>query len=524
MYFTRRRFLGQAAPLAVAPFLPACEGDLTEFTDGADGSRFQHGVASGDPLADGVLLWTRVSPGPDDEDVIEVEWVVALDPGLNDVVTQGSTATSAGADHTLKVDVTGLTPGTTYYYRFRAFDSESPVGRTRTLPVGPVERATLAVVSCSNYPAGHFHAYRLIAERTDLDFVLHLGDYIYEYGDRQYGDGSSIGRVPDPAHESLSLEDYRRRHAQYKRDPDLQELHRQHPFVVVWDDHEVANDAYAGGAQNHQATEGDYAARKAAALQAYFEWMPIRAAGAGETPRIYRSLPIGDLADLLLLDTRHLARDQSPRDACDVEELVEPSRQLLGEEQEAWLVGELSRSQAAGTAWRLIGQQTMFAQLANPLLGPTCVFNVDQWDGYGASRARLLAALGEGAIDNVVILTGDLHTSWASEIADDPFDAGAYDPATGAGSRAVEFVTPGVSSPGITDPSEAALLLQVLGQTHPHVKFAELTRQGYVLLELDRERARASWFHVGDVRATAVSEELAARFEALSGSARLTPV
>jgi alkaline phosphatase D len=533
MALTRRGFLGQAAPWALLPLLPRCDGDDQDDTDIGE-SPFSHGVASGDPLVDRVLLWTRISPeaistgaaaAAAATEPIEVEWSIALDPDLDQVVGSGSASTDGSVDYTVKVDALGLDPATTYYYQFRAFGRKSPVGRTRTLPVGAVEQLSIAVVSCANYPAGYFHAYRLLSERDELAFVLHLGDYLYEYGNGDYGDGTPLGRVPDPVHENLTLDDYRRRHAQYKQDVDLQALHLAHPFVAVWDDHEVANDAWRDGAQNHQAgTEGDYAARKAAAFQAYFEWMPVRLPDAAEPARVFRSLRIGDLADLILLDTRHFARDLQPADACSPAELADPERNLLGAEQEAWLLGELSRSQADAVTWRLLGQQVMMAQLLNPLIGSTCVANADQWDGYAANRARLLSAWAEGELTNIVVLTGDIHSSWASDISADPFDPSRYDAATGAGSVAVEFVTPAVSSPGIADADQAAVLQQLIATTHPHIKFAEVNRQGYMLLELSHERVQASWYHVGDVRAPVVSEELVARFQALAGANHVTPV
>jgi alkaline phosphatase D len=536
MALTRRGFLGQAAPWALLPLLPRCGEQDHDSTDISE-SPFQHGVASADPLTDRVLLWTRVTPEAASydsvrdalaafpPDPIDVEWSVALDPDMQQVVSSGSTSTDASVDYTVKVDALGLAAGTTYYYRFDALGRPSPVGRTRTLPEGAVAQLRVAVVSCANYPAGYFHAYRLLAERDELDLVLHLGDYLYEYGNAQYGDGAPIGRVPDPEHESVTLDDYRRRHAQYKQDPDLRALHRAHPVVAVWDDHEVANDAWREGAQNHQpVTEGDYATRKAAALQAYFEWVPVRLPDPAEPARVFRSVRIGDLADLILLDTRHFARDLQPADACDPADLGNPERNLLGAEQETWLLGELNRSQADAVTWRLLGQQVMMAQLLNPLTGSTCVYSGDQWDGYASNRARLLSAWAADALTNIVVLTGDIHSSWASDIAADPFDPSQYDPATGAGSVAVELVTPAVSSPGISDPAQALALQAIIAQTHPHIKYAELNRQGYLLLELSHERVQATWYHVGDVRAPDVSEERVAQFQVLAGANRVTPV
>jgi alkaline phosphatase D len=507
MTLTRRRFLGRAAPLGMLTLFPACgeaEPQPSAMPAGLAAGPFAHGVASGDPLADAVILWTRVTPSNEGMTGIDVKWRIARDPGLTDIVASGSAQAEAEADFTLKVDVGSLEPATTYYYDFAALGARSPVGRTRTLPLGAAERARIAVLCCANYPAGFFNAYRLVAERADLDLVLHLGDYLYEYGNGTFGDGSAIDRVPKPDREVVSLDEYRQRHAQYKQDPDLQEAHRQHPFIAIWDDHDVANNAYRDGAANHQPdSEGDWSQRKAAAMQAYFEWMPIRAPIAGQFERVYRSFSYGDLFDLLLLDTRY-DRDARLSGNCDPATLADPNRRLLGAAQEQWLLSELAASQGRGTRWRLLGQQVMFAQLSEAAKG--CVEQPDQWDGYPFARERLLQALQSG-IDNVVILTGDAHSSWVFDIAADPFDPEQYSGATGQGSLAVEFVAPGVTSPG-RGGEERALL-----ETHPHLKFADLTRRGYVLLDVDTERARAEWYFLRTVDEPLAQEELGAVFE-----------
>ena len=314
---------------------------------------FAHGVASGDPLLNRVILWTRVSPGAAMEQVT-VQWTMALDAGFRQIVQTGVTSTNVGYDYTVKVDVARLEPGTTYYYKFAALGAESPVGRTRTLPIGDVERVRMAVTSCSNYPYGFFNSYRMIARRADLDCVIHLGDYIYEYGEGEYGTGAPLGRAPQPSREIVSLADYRERYAQYRRDPDLQEAHRQHPWIVVWDDHESTNDAWREGAQNHQpATEGDWSTRRAVATQAWFEWLPVR-----ENPflnsQIYRTFRFGNLMDLTMLDTRLAGRSEQVAAASPL--VAAPGRSLLGAEQEAWLNQELLTSQARGARWRLVGQ------------------------------------------------------------------------------------------------------------------------------------------------------------------------
>lgn len=279
MTLSRRRFLSGMAPVTLAPFIPGCGGDdETRLTDppsrelepiiegvepwpepAGETSPFQHGVASGDPLADGVVLWTRITPPADSTPSIGFEWRMSLDPLLTQVVKEGAGTTDAEADYTAHVDVRGLRSGVTYYYQFRAMGGASVRGRTRTLPDRAVERMRFAIASCANYPAGYFNVYAALA-RTDLDLVVHLGDYIYEYDNVTFGDGRLLDRVPQPSREVVSLSDYRRRHAQYKTDRDLQELHRQHPWVTVWDDHEIADGSYDAGASNHQpGSEGEFA-------------------------------------------------------------------------------------------------------------------------------------------------------------------------------------------------------------------------------------------------------------------------
>src|SRR5215218_7385684 len=268
---SRRGFIASSgAVLGTLPFIGSVEG-LAQVTNPV----FRHGVASGDPLSDRVILWTRVTPASKTASQT-VSWVIARDPKLAQVVSRGEAQTGAARDFTVKIDVTGLQPATTYYYRFEGGGERSVIGRTRTLPVAGVSRVRLGVVSCSNLPQGFFNAYACLANRADLDAILHLGDYLYEYANAQYGDGTRFGRIPSPDREVIALAEYRERHAQYKLDPDSQAVHRQHPFIVTWDDHEFANNTWRGGAENHDATEGDWLARRNAAQQAYYEWMPMR--------------------------------------------------------------------------------------------------------------------------------------------------------------------------------------------------------------------------------------------------------
>lgn len=446
--------------------------------------RFAHGVASGDPGPDRVVIWTRLdgASGPE-----EVEWLVARGPGLRGVVRRGRVVADPARDFCCKVDVEGLDPGATYWYGFRAGGRRSATGRTRTLPRDGVERLRFAVAACANRQQGSFAAYARIAGLEALDAVLHLGDYIYEYGDQ------SGGRLPlDPPHETLTLSDYRRRYAFYRRDPALQACHGAHPFIAVWDDHETANNAWRDGAGNHDpAREGPWPARRAAAVQAWREWMPVRDAAA-DAP-IHRSFRFGDLADLIMLDTRLEGREQPVASARDIASY--PDRDMLGPAQEAWLFGELDASQWRGARWRLLGQQVVFSPLGD--------FNPDQWDGYPQARRRILEHLRRGGIDNVVVLSGDIHSAWALDVAADPYDRAAYDGRTGSGAQAVEFVTPGIASEPLgdylarRDPAARARMEAGIPR-QPHLRFADYASRGFVSIALDAERVEATWHFVAD--------------------------
>ena len=500
---TRRDVLRMLAALGLAPvatFVAGCGSDGSVFDgfpdyayDGPLGPEnlFAHGVASGDPLPDAVILWTRLDPGAG-AGTIQAWFEVATDPEMRRRVVAGWIETDSDRDWTVKLDATGLQPGTTYFYRFRALGRASTIGRTRTAPVGDVERLRLGVVSCSNYASGWFHAYRFVAERDDLDAVLHLGDYIYEYGSGEYG---SV-RPCDPPREILTLEDYRTRYSQYHRDPDLQEVHRQHPFIAVWDDHESADNSWQGGAENHQpGTEGEWPVRRQAAWRAYSEWMPTR---TPDPERIYRVLKFGNLVQLTMLDTRTVGRSQQASGILDPA-IRDETRTMLGAEQEAWFDEQMRASVAT---WNLVGQQVMMAPLklqgAPNSAGGGLIANVDQWDGYFAARARLFRSVRDSGATNLVVLSGDIHSSWGSELTDDPNDPAVYDPASGRGAVGVEFVCPGVSSPGFP-PAGAEGLLATGRQHDPHIKYAELTLRGYLVVDVTRDRVQCTWVHLDRV-------------------------
>jgi alkaline phosphatase D len=490
---------------------------------------FVHGVASGDPLPYGIVLWTRVTPsqkaqpgsgvGPD----VEVRWEISKDRGFHRVVAQGTKRATTRHDHTVHVDVAGLKPGKTYWYRFHALGATSPVGRTRTAPARDADvPVRLGIVSCANYDWGYFGAYRHLATQ-DVDAVLHLGDYIYEYGpDGPLGPGMPAPFSPRhaaPAHECTTGADYRIRYGSYRQDPDLQALHAAHPVIAVWDDHEIANDTWRDGAENHDAGEGTWAARSKGARRAWVEWMPVRRQSRALPHSIHRRFHLGKNVDLWMLDERRF-RDEQSNSAAFSSGSVDPDRNnpdrtMLGERQLAWLKDGLKESKAT---WKLIGNQVPFfptvlgpgypeaiSEIVEPispaLAHEAVAYYVDDWNGYPAERRRLVKTMAE--VDDVVVLTGDVHMSYACEI---PRDIGTYT-ATNE-SVAVELITPGVSSPATATiiaqfiPGADVAFNSAVGANdaafNPWVKFRESDRCGYLVVDVDAERVRADWWLIDD--------------------------
>lgn len=457
------------------PPLDPCDPEVVDYNyDGELGPEtlFSHGVASGDPLADSIVLWTRVTPDADGE--VEVYWEVSESADFGVIYASGITATDSSRDYTLKVDAGCLTPSTTYYYRFQSLGRMSPVGRTRSASYGVTAAQRFAFCSCSSMPHGYFHAYRALGERSDIDAILHLGDYIYEYGNGEYGEVREV----DPPYEITTLSDYRRRHASYKLDADLQEAHRQHPWICTWDDHETANNSWSDGAQNHNGGEGDWEDRKSAGRQAYLEWLPIREDAEG---RLYRRLLNGDLLDIIVLDTRIEGRDEEPS---TTDEAYDESRQMLGAEQESWFLDRLSESPSR---WKIVAQQVVMGQwsVATDDEGRPRPLNTDSWDGYQAARRRILERIVADAIDGVVVLTGDVHSSWANDLA---VDFSAYIPQTAGGSVAVEAVCPGITSPG------AGGLSGALQTFNPHIRWGDSGRRGFVLVDATQDALQCDWY------------------------------
>jgi len=534
MTIDRRRLLAGlglgAATAAAGPALAA---------DHHGAVSFGHGLASGDPLQDRVILWTRVTPPEGHTAQIQGELRVGTDAklerdGLAAFVKVGA---AADRDWTVKVDVAGLKPGTEYFYQFRFGDVASPVGRTRTLPDGKVEDVVLAVASCALYIQGYFNAYGAIAAMDRVDAVLHLGDYIYEYGSGagQYGSDSPVAaqRKLDPPSEIVSLDDYRRRHACYKADPQLQAAHARAPWIVVWDDHETANDSWTSGAENHNPDkgEGDWAARKAVALKAYFEWMPIREPDGAMPEAINRSFRFGDVASLIMTETRLTARgkqldvetqlmgaDGKPDIPGFLKLLNDPSRQLMGPKQEAWFADELARSVKDGEAWQVIGNQIVMARTFTPdlrkqmgdeawskllaslpdyiatrvamssaLSATPIPLNLDQWDGYPAARERVYEAF-KASKASPIVLSGDSHSFWANELHD---DAGTL--------VAAEFGATGITSPGFEDLLPGLPINDALLARNPEIKYANSAAKGFVKLTLTREQATADMIAVSTI-------------------------
>ena len=491
----------------IGPFAPA--EALAE-----DGAIFRHGVASGDPLSDRVILWTRVTPSPEATPgsgagpEATVQWEMASDASFGAIERAGSVVTNGDKDHTVNVDAGGLAPDTWYYYRFNCNGQTSPVGRTRTAPAPGANpgRARFGVVSCSNWEAGFFSGYRHLADRGDVDAVLELGDYIYEYGNGEYAGPNGSVRPHDPAWDIVSLSDYRRRHAQYRTDPDLQRLHAHVPWICTWDDHEIANDAWERGAENHEPGQGSYEDRKRNGAQAYFEWLPIRPQSLRDGGQLYRRFGWGTLAELSMLDLRSY-RSEQPK-FYEGRAIDDPGRTMTGAAQFDWLTGGLTSSSAR---WNLVGNSVMITPVLLPPLDPRVTkaltdltglpeegvpYNADQWDGYAAERRRLFDTIADAGIDNCVFLTGDIHTSWACDLP-----RRAASPAEGL--VGAEFVVPSITSNNIDDmiglpegnPLSDAAETALPAANH-HIRWVDLDRHGYGVFELTDGFAHMDYFAV----------------------------
>jgi alkaline phosphatase D len=471
---------------------------------------FYHGVASGDPLADAVIIWTRAAPINIQEKKVSGKWRMATDLEMQNIVQAGNFETDDTKDYTVKMDVQNLVSNTTYYYQFEALGEKSIIGRTKTAPkASDSQRLRFAVISCNNFQDGYFNAFKMIANRHDLDAVIHLGDYIYEYKEGGY-DTKKLERNISPTTEIIDLQDYRFRYSQYRLDENFIKIHQQHPFICIWDDHETANDSYKDGASNHQPeSEGDWESRKSAAKQAYFEWLPIR---NHPQQKINRVLNYGNLVDLIMLDTRLEARDKKPNDMY-APSYMDSSRVMLGKEQREWLFDALKNSDAK---WKIIGQQVIFSELnvgwANPLDRlKTENYLLDIWDGYPVERLKIINYFEKEKLQNVVFLTGDFHSSFGFEVTANPMDSIIYNPETSRGAVAVEFVTPSISSSNFDEATSnyrSRKLEECLNKPcggfpffwnknpNPHMKYVDLDRNGYMILDVTAEQVQANFYYM----------------------------
>lgn len=498
---------------------------------------FVHGIASGDPTAHGVVIWTRISGVTDP--LVAVRWVVATDALLDEVIVEGTCASSAASDWTVHVDVKVLEPGTTYYYAFAVGEDRSPVGRTRTLPGGDGATPALrfAFVSCAKYNAGFFNVYGRIAEREDIDFVLHLGDYIYEASNtppRNQTPGADIGRPFDPTGECITLDDYRRRYAQYRCDPDVQAMHAAHPIIATLDDHEFADGAWHGGSDNHnEVSDGPWSVRRAAAFRVRWEWLPARQPDPANSERVFRSVRVGNLAEVFLIDYR------SRRDRPVVgPEMFDEKRTALGAEQKQWFLEGIA---ACDATWRLIGNPSPFAQtwqpdLAADLLIPMRALNLihatddavdeDQWDGYPVERDELLSAIEAAGIGRSLVLAGNLHVSLAIELTHpaDPLPIAQRSPIV------VEVVTTSITSQNldeklnITPRTEALRIEAQFVEAIPGLQWCELESHGYVVVDVTAERVTLQWWFVDTVLERTTGERLGQEMVVLHGEPRIRRV
>lgn len=515
MSFPRRTFLAGSA-LSVAAITAA--PTQAQASSASAGNVFRHGVASGDPLPNSVILWTRVTlnddalPGSTLGEDVQVTWEIARDEAMGSMVKSGTVTASAAHDHTVHVDPYGLEPSTVYFYRFSALGETSPVGRTKTAPAfeADVAQLNIAVASCANYESGFFSAYADMAARAragEIDVVTFLGDYIYEYATGEYAGKKGVARMHHPEWEILTLEDYRIRYGRYRTDEHLQAAHAAAPWIVVWDDHETANNSWREGAENHtEGVEGDWISRRNAAMQAYFEWLPVRATSPGEGGHIYRSLSFGNLIDLTVLDLRTY-RDQETT----IAHFADGARTMLGQEQFEWLRGQVATSSAQ---WNVLANSVMMAPMKLFTIGTPetqeamtwisqrstgIAVNSDQWDGYVADRNRLLdVLLSDGA--NVLFLTGDIHSEWANEINHGAVNVGCEMVCTSISAPNVdEILTTHTGIYHREDNSTSHAVEKVITDANPWVNHLDFDAHGYSIARVRPDEVDMEYYRVRDV-------------------------
>ncbi|KAI0686724.1 PhoD-like phosphatase-domain-containing protein [Cytidiella melzeri] len=513
------------------------------------GINFTHRVASGDPFDTSVLLWTRAFPingTPDQSVPVCVSFQIFDNPSLKGKpIDSGEAFTSWDVDFTVKFEATGLKADTSYWYQFADCTSpstKSVIGTTRTIPsantpaseVNGGKPLTFAVFSCSQFQAGYFNAYGVATHNTSAEFFVHLGDYIYE----SLGNGASIGRAV-LGRELATIHDYRQRLGQYRTDVSLLDAHQAHPWITVMliqDDHEVADQSWkAGTATSNDSASGCtfspsgacFTDRKLAAVRAYHEWIPIRQVDVGDKLRIWRNFEFGKLLDLTMLDTRQYDRDITDVSAHDINSIADfQNRSLMGAQQENWFYNTLSQSQARGAIWRVVGQQIVFTQLQEGASG--CAGGVkDAWDGYRANRNRVLDHIHDNKISNTLILSGDSHANWVSDLAH-PNDTITYNPATGQGSLGVEFAGTAVTSTssfGSHISPQAADVISTAYITDPlnaDLQWSEGSFRGFFTLTLNTTHASATYWAMNNVSTANLDAFASATFIVKAGDNKLS--
>ncbi len=438
---------------------------------------FYHGVASGDPLNDRVIIWTRVTT---DSSSVEVKWRVATDTAMQNILANGLLTTDASRDYTVKVDVTGLQPGINYYYEFEAMGRLSQRGRTKTLPAGNVSSLRIGFVGCSNYEFGYFNAYSILKNRNDVDLIIHYGDYIYEYGHKG-GGVDTINRRTFPEYDAYDLTSYRQRYAWYRLDPSLRNLHQQYPMVVIWDDHEFANDAFADTSENHRpASQGTWAARKANAIKVFKEWIPMRE-DTSRTNIINFTQSVGNLADIIYTEDR-IQRSVFNTDSQFINMMLigqdpllydTPDRTMHGKRQMEWMANQIKTSNAK---WKILANQVVFSSYFYKGIGGFPFHQVQGWDANPLDRKKIIDTINQYNIKNVVVLSGDIHVAMAFDI---PGGVVPYDPTTGAGSAAVEFVADNVVEGDVLPNAEAYMYSNNL-----NLRYIKLKSQGYCVIDI----------------------------------------
>ena len=558
---TRRGLLSAGTLAGVSTALTGCDtsetGGLLSANPSPATGTFAHGIASGDPRADSVILWTRITPSDANGGPVKLLWEVSSTEDFLNAEFGGTVMASAATNWTAKVEAKGLEAGKAYYYRFLLGEDPSPVGQTRTLPQSDVSRVRFAVVSCANWQHGFFNTYDHIARQDNIDAVIHLGDYFYEYGAKGFENTEmgKQGRLHQPRHEIISLEDYRIRHAQYRTDPSLQAMSAKFPMITIWDDHESSNDSWQTGAENHNpATEGLWEDRKRAAMRAYYEWMPIRDPEEGKSREsLFRNLDFGDLLSLVTVETRLTARaeplvvetyidDISAEGGAEKfkqDVLGDPSREMYGKVQEDFIIDALKTSKEDGKVWRVIANQVIMGRLLTPDLEPyvdeTAVaaiekdwpgvrdmvklskYNLpvypDSWDGYPAARNRFYGRLMDNNVQDIFVLTGDAHEFWMNDLTTEAKEK-----------VGIEVVATAVSSETLvkymgSGTSDYALLLT---QANEDARYYNPLHNGYVDITFGRSSAEVKMIAISDTQSRDYSASEVAGFTVKPSKGKLS--